>query len=89
MNKIFYLVCTSVVVFSISVCAQDKEKESAIKLVKNAVKYVSEQGVAKAIEELNKANGQFVAGSLNVFAYDTNGTRFNIRKIKAYRNESS
>ncbi len=47
-------------------------------LVKKAVQYVKDNGVAKAIEALNKKDGEFVKGDLYVFMFrvsDKEGAR--------------
>jgi cytochrome c len=49
------------------------EKAEAQALVNKAEAYAKEQGTEKAITEINKPDGQFVKGSLYVFAYDLNG----------------
>jgi polar amino acid transport system substrate-binding protein len=39
-----------------------------------AVTYVNDNGLQKALEEFNNPNGSFVRGDLYIFAYDFNGT---------------
>jgi cytochrome c len=52
-------------------CADDKE--TAVKLVKSAVAYITANGSEKGLDVLNDPNGEFVKGSLYVFAYDMTG----------------
>ena len=39
-----------------------------------AVAYVNDNGMEKALQEFNKPTGSFVRGDLYIFAYDFNGT---------------
>jgi signal transduction histidine kinase len=53
--------------------ASADDKETAVKLVKSAVAYISANGVEKGLDILNDPKSEFVKGELYVFAYDTNG----------------
>ncbi len=65
-------VCFALLV-SASVVRAD-EKDDAVKMVKDAAAFYKANGLEKALDALNDPKGQFVKGSLYVFAYDLNGT---------------
>lgn len=45
-------------------------KDDAIALVKDAQKFVKDNGKEKALQEMSKPDGKWVKGELYVFAYD-------------------
>lgn len=47
--------------------------EECIAFVKKAVAFIEANGKEKALAEFSNTNGQFVKGSLYIFAYDLNG----------------
>jgi cytochrome c len=77
------LVCIMIVLFGITLAYAQQasapapgkvdEKVEAKALVDKAEAYAKEHGKEKVVAEINKADGQFVKGSLYVFAYDPNG----------------
>ncbi|RNC66687.1 MAG: cache type 2 domain-containing protein [Desulfuromonadales bacterium] len=60
-------------VTSVSVALAD-DKDEAVKMVKEAAAFYKANGLEKALDALNDSKGQFVKGTLYVFAYDVNGT---------------
>lgn len=52
----------------------DAAKEDAVSLLGEAVDYLRDNGIKKALSEFNDSSGRFVRGDLYVFAYDLNGT---------------
>jgi signal transduction histidine kinase len=49
------------------------DKETAVKLVKSAISFISANGIEKGLDILNDPTSEFVKGELYVFAYDLNG----------------
>ena len=70
------LIFLSVSATTISCLASDQtaSAEEVIAFLNEAVAYVNDNGVEKALEEFNNLNGSFVRGDLYIFAYDFNGT---------------
>ncbi|MBC8017006.1 MAG: cache domain-containing protein [Verrucomicrobia bacterium] len=54
--------------------AHADEKADAVKMVKDAVALYKASGMEKTLDALNDPKGQFVKGTLFVFAFDENGT---------------
>jgi len=52
----------------------DAAKEDAVSLLGEAVAYLRDNGIKKALSEFNDSSGSFVRGDLYIFAYDLNGT---------------
>ncbi|MGB7545538.1 MAG: cache domain-containing protein [Methanothrix sp.] len=52
----------------------DAAKEDAVSLLGEAVAYLRDNGIKKALSEFNDSSGPFVRGDLYIFAYDLNGT---------------
>jgi cytochrome c len=48
-------------------------KDDATALVKDAAKYLKDNGKEKALQEIGKPDGKWVKGELYVFAYDFQG----------------
>jgi len=61
-------------ILGVSSFAFAAEKDDAMAMVKSAVAYYKANGMEKTLESLNDSKGQFIKGSLYVFAYDLNGT---------------
>lgn len=61
-------------VFALQSYAADDDKAQAIAMVEKTVALVKNQGKAKTIDAINANMGDFVNGSLYVFAYDFSGT---------------
>ncbi len=59
---------------TISVTAQETQKDDAVKMVISAVSLITTKGLDAGIKALSDSSGQFVKGELYVFAYDTSGT---------------
>ncbi|HEX2960008.1 MAG TPA: cache domain-containing protein [Chitinispirillaceae bacterium] len=59
---------------TLTVTAQESEKDIAVKMVTSAVSFIKSNGTDAGIKALSDSNGQFVKGELYVFAYDTTGT---------------
>lgn len=53
---------------------QTVSADEVMTFLNEAVTYVNDNGVEKALEEFNNINGSFVRGDLYIFAYDFNGT---------------
>jgi polar amino acid transport system substrate-binding protein len=53
---------------------QTTSSNEVMAFLDEAVTYVNNNGMEKALEELNNPNGSFVRGDLYIFAYDFNGT---------------
>jgi signal transduction histidine kinase len=70
------LIFLSVSATTISCLASDQtaSAEEVMAFLNEAVAYVNDNGVEKALEEFNNLNGSFVRGDLYIFAYDFNGT---------------
>jgi signal transduction histidine kinase len=70
------LIFLSVSATTISCLASDQtaSAEEVMAFLNEAVAYVNDNGVEKALEEFNNLNGPFVRGDLYIFAYDFNGT---------------
>jgi len=54
--------------------AHADDKADAVKMVKDAVALYKASGLEKTLDALNDPKGQFVKGTLFVFAFDENGT---------------
>ena len=52
---------------------QTASSEEVIALLDEAVAYVNNNGMEKALQEFNNPAGSFVRGDLYIFAYDFNG----------------
>lgn len=52
----------------------DAAREDALSLLGEAVDYLRDNGMKKALWEFNNSSGRFVRGDLYIFAYDLNGT---------------
>lgn len=61
------------VLFCAAVAHAD-EKAEVVKMVKDAAALYKASGMEKTLDALNDPKGQFVKGSLFVFAFDENGT---------------
>jgi len=70
------LIFLSVSATTISCLASDQtaSAEEVMAFLNEAVAYVNDNGVEKALEEFNNFNGSFVRGDLYIFAYDFKGT---------------
>ena len=70
------LIFLSVSATTISCLASDQtaSAEEVMAFLNEAVAYVNDNGMEKALEEFNNLNGSFVRGDLYIFAYDFNGT---------------
>ncbi|MCB9497478.1 MAG: cache domain-containing protein [Fibrobacteria bacterium] len=64
-----FVMCFGMVVSA----AETTEKEKAVALVAKAADLMTKEGREKALTEISKADGPFVAGELYVFAYDLEG----------------
>lgn len=54
--------------------ANIKQENRALAFLNEAVAYVNDNGIEKALREFNNRSGSFVRGDLYIFAYDFNGT---------------
>lgn len=65
---------TMILVLACAATVQADQKEDAVAMVKAAAAYLKEHGTDKTLEALNDPKGNFVKGTLYVFAYDSKGT---------------
>ena len=70
------LMFLSVSATSILCLASDEtaSEDEVVAFLDEAVAYVNDNGMEKALQEFNKPTGSFVRGDLYIFAYDFNGT---------------
>lgn len=73
LSSMVLLVFVMVMAFS-ATSARADEKAEAVRMVKEAVALYQASGMEKTLDALNDPKGQFVKGSLFVFAFDENGT---------------
>lgn len=71
--SMWIVVVVSVIIGCATLAFAD-EKAEAVKMVKDAVALYKASGMEKTLDALNDPKGQFVKGSLFVFAFDENGT---------------
>lgn len=67
-----FVACLMLLATAVTVRAN--EKDDAVAMVKAAGAYYKANGLEKALDALNDPKGQFVKGSLYIFAFDQNGT---------------
>ena len=68
------LIFLTVTTFSCLASDQTASANEIMAFVDEAVTYVNNNGVEKALDEFNNPTGSFVRGDLYIFAYDFNGT---------------
>jgi len=68
------LVCLTVTTISCLASDQTASSNEVMAFLGEAVTYVNNNGVEKALDEFNNPTGSFVRGDLYIFAYDFNGT---------------
>lgn len=73
MIKLISIFLAMVIALSAGICLAE-EKNDAVKMVKDAAAFYKANGMEKTIDALSDPKGQFVKGTLYVFAYDLNGT---------------
>ena len=68
------LVCLTVTTISCLASDQTASSNEVMAFLGEAITYVNNNGVEKALDEFNNPTGSFVRGDLYIFAYDFNGT---------------